>query len=129
MKKPTVARLKKEADRLYSIKLRQSASNSRGFVKCYTCSVTKNWKEMQCGHYEYRSHNATRFYEKNTKVQCVGCNVFKQGNMPAYALALIEKYGPGILAELSREKQKIKQFSVPELRALIVQFSLSPPTS
>ena len=119
MKKPTVAKLKKEADRLYSIKLRQSASNSRGFVKCYTCPVTKNWKEMQCGHYESRSNNATRFEPKNTKVQCVGCNLFKSGNKTVFALNLVKEYGQGVLGELRKKAQSVKQFNIKELQGMI----------
>jgi len=92
--------LLKDLDSVYSKWLRQSAADENGYVKCYTCKAIKHFKEMQCSHYHSRRILSTRFYEKNTKPACVKCNIFKEGNKPAYALALIKEYGKGILEEL-----------------------------
>lgn len=45
--------------------------------------------------------------------------MFKNGNMDEYALFLIRTYGEGILEELQKEKQKIKQIRIPEYQELI----------
>lgn len=121
----SVSSLKKRLDAVFSQFIRRKYADRNGYVSCFTCGVQMHWKKIQNGHYISRSHNATRYSIKNNHPQCVGCNVFKHGNMPAYALALLKKYGPDILEELSREKQKIKQFSIPELKAMIAEFSLS----
>ena len=122
MKKPSVAKLKKEADKFYSIKLRTSSADSRGFVGCYTCGIRKHWKFMQCGHYESRSNNATRFDPKNTKIQCVGCNIFKSGHKTVFAINLAKEYGAGILKELRKKAQGVKQFSIKELQEMIKEY-------
>lgn len=61
---------------------------------------------MQCGHFISRSHTATRFDERNCRVQCVGCNVFGKGKPTEFGLRL-EKETPGIVLTLMRESQKI----------------------
>lgn len=62
---------------------------------------------------------STRYSERNNHPQCIGCNMFKNGNMDEYALFLIRTYGEGILEELQKEKQKIKQIRIPEYQELI----------
>jgi hypothetical protein len=48
--------------------------------------------------------------------------MFKEGNKPRYTLALIEKYGDGILKELEIESRKCKQWTPQELEALIEKY-------
>lgn len=62
---------------------------------------------------------ATRYDEQNCNVQCIGCNMFKNGNMDEYALYLIKKYGENILVELNKKKQTIRQIRIPEYQELI----------
>lgn len=121
----SVSKLKKDLDRVYSIYIRRKYADANGFVSCFTCGVRKHWKEMQNGHYVSRAHNNTRFDDFNCHVQCAGCNIFKSGNMDMYALRLQEKYGDGVLQELNRRKNIIKQFTVPELETLIKQYELA----
>ena len=126
MKKPlSVAKLKKQADKFFSLLIRTELAektDQNGFVSCYTCLVKKFWKEMQAGHYESRTHNATRFSRKNVKVQCVACNIFKDGNKPVFALNLIKEYGEGILGELRKQARKAKQFTTKELKQMIEEY-------
>ena len=119
----SVSTLKKELDRVYSIYIRRKYADANGFAECFTCGVRKHWKELQNGHYVSRAHNNTRFDDFNCHVQCMGCNVFKHGNMDMYALRLREKYGEGILEELNRRKNIIKQFTQEELRNLISAYA------
>ena len=55
---------------------------------------------MQNGHFQSRSFLATRFNEENCQPQCVGCNMFKQGEQYKFALGLDAKYGEGKAEEL-----------------------------
>ena len=82
--------------------IRLKYSDSNGVCKCYTCGDSKSYKEQQCGHYISRRYLSTRFFEKNTKPQCVKCNIFQEGNKPKYTLHLIKEYGRGVLDELDQ---------------------------
>ena len=99
-KEKNYKQLIKELDSVYSKYIRQKDADDNGQVKCYTCDKVKHWKSIDCGHYISRRHLSSRFYEKNTKPQCKGCNIFKEGNKPVFALQLIKEYGKDVLEEL-----------------------------
>jgi len=99
-KEKTYKQLIKELDSAYSKYIRQKDADDNGQVKCYTCDKVKHWKSIDCGHYISRRHLSSRFFEKNTKPQCKGCNIFKEGNKPVFALELIKEYGKDVLEEL-----------------------------
>lgn len=120
--KETISKLKKKADTVYSQWLRKKYANKRGYVRCYTCCTLKLIKEMQCGHYYSRSINFLRYDPRNTKPQCQGCNIWKEGNKPEYALALTKEYGEGILEELHKDSLKYKQWTVGDLKEIITLF-------
>lgn len=106
-------KLKKEADRVFSLWIR--ARDGR----CVTCGSTAN---LQNGHYVSRSWSALRFDEVNCNAQCVGCNVFKKGNMDEYARFLLRRYGPDVLDELAAKK-KTYQLKRKELEQIIQKYS------
>src|SRR3990167_3080635 len=112
-KKPSVSKLKKKLDAIFSLWIRKRDRNI-----CFTCGRFAG----QNGHYVSRSHNSLRYSEVNCHAQCVSCNIFKRGNMDEYALALQRKYGQDILVRLNAEKNKIKQFTVQELQMLIKEY-------
>lgn len=99
MKKKTVKQLKKIADSLWSEYVRKRDMNL-----CYTCRKAMTYKESQCGHFISRDCLQLRYDDANCHCQCVGCNVFKKGNMIAYTLNMIRDYG----AELVELYQAIK---------------------
>lgn len=105
MKKlPKINTLVKKLDHEFSIFIR-----NRDKHICFTCGKQLEPNQSQCGHYQSRSYKNTRWDEDNTACQCVGCNVFKKGNYPAFSLKLIKKYGVGILEDLEiRAKQSFK---------------------
>lgn len=107
MKKQTISSLKKKLDKIFSEYIRK-----RDKARCFTCGKQGEVKTMQCGHYVPRQHLVTRYSEINCNTQCVGCNVFKRGNMDEYALKLKKKYGPRVLEELNREKYKIHKWTI-----------------
>lgn len=116
-KKLSVSYLKKEADEIFSVYIRQ-----RDKGVCVTCGAVKEWRYMQNGHYVPRGNNSTRYDEQNCNCQCVGCNVFKKGAMDEYALFLVRKYGAGILEKLNQKKKVLKQFTPQELLNLIEEY-------
>jgi len=113
----TVSKLKKKADQVFSLYIRR-----RDNGVCFTCGKRGKIEEMQCGHYESRRHNATRYDERNCNCQCVGCNCFRNGNMTVYALKLQEKYGEGILQDLRKKAEKIKRFTKKDLEEIIEKY-------
>lgn len=120
MKKPTLRNLKKKADSIFSIYIRKRGADFDGYASCFTCGIKKRWQELQLGHYESRSHNATRFDEDNARIQCVSCNVFKHGNLPQFALKLIKE---GVdLKALHKKALKVHQFTIKELQEIIKKY-------
>lgn len=115
--KKSVRQLKKILDATFSLFIRQ---RDKGI--CFTCGVQKPTKEMQCGHYISRSYTNLRFDERNCHAQCVGCNVFKYGNLTVYALKLIEQHGVVILEELERAKRIERRFTTRELENMIQEY-------
>ena len=106
----SISKLKKELDKWFSLFIRLRDATDEGMVQCFTCGCVKHYKSgMQCGHFQSRSHLATRFCEVNCQPQCVGCNMFKQGEQYKFALALDAKYGEGTAEELQyKARQTIK---------------------
>lgn len=117
VKLKSVSFLKRKLDKIFSEYIRR-----RDEGQCFTCPTQRDWKEMQNGHFVSRSANSLRYDERNCNCQCPADNIFKHGNMPAYAVALQKKYGPNILKELLARGKEIKQFTRAELEALIEKY-------
>lgn len=111
----SISQLKKQADAVFSKWVRARDG------KCFTCDSRQN---LQCGHYISRAINYLRYDETNCNAQCVGCNVFKNGNMPEYAIRLQRKYGENILYILHLNKQILYQFKREELEKIISKYAL-----
>jgi hypothetical protein len=102
----SISSLKKELDTIYSLYIRQKYAEPNGNCACYTCSKQGHWKTLQNGHYISRRHHSTRWHDQNCRPQCPGCNIFNQGNAPAFALHLVREFGPEILEELEKIKNQ-----------------------
>lgn len=113
-KRPTVSKLKKKLDKIFSIYIRK---RDKGI--CFTCFKADDWKYMQAGHYISRNHNSLRYDERNVHCQCRGCNIFKHGNMDVYALRLQQEYGNNIFIEFNQRKNFLKSFTCDDLESLI----------
>ena len=77
---------------------------------------------MQAGHFVSRSYLATRWHPENVAPQCMQCNVFKSGNLTAYAAWGVNRYGmdwPARMVELS--KQTVK-YSRSDLQDMITDY-------
>ena len=113
-----ISKLKKELDKWFSLFIRLNNSNEYGMVQCFTCGCVKHYKKgMQNGHFQSRSFLATRFNEENCQPQCVGCNMFKQGEQFKFAMNLEAKYGEGTaeyLEGLARTTVKISRIDYEE---------------
>jgi len=86
---------KREADRLFSLLIRQSDADDNGLVRCCTCSKPMHWRQAHLGHFIPRQHQSTRFDRQNVGVQCVNCNTFHEGEQYKFSKYLDAKYGVG----------------------------------
>jgi len=108
----SISKLKKELDKWFSLFIRLRDATDEGLCQCFTCGRVKYYKSgMQNGHFQSRNFLATRFHEENCQAQCVGCNMFKQGEQYKFALALDAKYGEGTAEELDFLSRIIVKFT------------------
>jgi hypothetical protein len=121
MKKPSRSKLVKKLDEVFSVFIRKKYADSNGLVKCFTCSKVAHWKEMQCGHFQSRRHYATRWDEGNTRPQCVGCNLFKQGEQYTFGINL-DKEGVGFAESMRLKSQTTVKFTNSELLEMIEKY-------
>jgi len=122
VKKQTVATLKKKADTVFSQYVRyRDGEFRRGdwLVECITCGIEKPLKEMQAGHFVSRRVNELRFEEMNVNAQCIGCNMFKQGEQYLYSKNLDAKYGDGTADALMAKRHLTHKFTITELEEII----------
>ena len=71
--------LVKKLDKVFSQYIRLKDADHAGYVSCFTCGVTKNWREVDAGHFQSRGKYATR---------CKRCNGFRGGEQYQFALNL-----------------------------------------
>lgn len=111
-KKPTVSKLKKKLDIIFSQYIRLRDADPSGFVYCCTCGKKLFWKEAQNGHWISRNVLITRYNENNCHAQCVGCNMFSENGKPhLHELFIVDHHGADIrdnLLELSKKTYLLK---------------------
>tara|TARA_R100001594_G_scaffold142473_2_gene189417 strand:- start:993 stop:1370 length:378 start_codon:yes stop_codon:yes gene_type:complete len=78
----------KKLDKVFSQYIRLKDADHAGYVNCFTCGVSKNWREVDAGHFQSRGKYATRWNEDNVKPQCKRCNGFRGGEQYQFALNL-----------------------------------------
>lgn len=122
-KKQGLSKLKEDLDDIFSKYIRLKAADSNLKCRCYTCSNYIEWKYIQNGHYWSRGELPLRWSEQNCKPQCVSCNIYKEGNKPAYTQALIREYGESILDILESKKNNKWKPSRFELELLIREYT------
>ncbi|NDG52015.1 MAG: recombinase [Flavobacteriia bacterium] len=119
--KPTVTKLKKKLDAIFSKYIRLKYADKDGFVECFTCGVKKFWEKdgMQAGHFMSRKHTSTRFDEQNVKPQCYSCNCHFYGRQFIFGQNLNKKYGEGTAEKLLQKSRQTLKNSVSDLQDLI----------
>ena len=121
-KKPTVSKLKKKLDAVFSkyIRLRRSfIKDGERVCTCVTCGNTNIVKKMQNGHFMSRKYTSTRFNEENCNVQCIACNRFDQGRQYEHHLYIESFYGEGTSEKLHKLSRVKKAFKIDELQNAI----------
>ena len=123
-----LSKLKKEADKHFSLYIRTKYASKNGIVKCVTCGKVDHYKKMHAGHYVTRNYLATRWDERNVFPQCPGCNIWGGGKHDEYALFLIDTFGPNILQELNAKKKELIKMKRQDYEKLIATFAAKNAT-
>lgn len=89
--------LKKKLDSVFSKYIRQKYP-----ARCYTCG--KVGVTLQCGHFVSRQYLATRWDENNCRPQCVGCNMFGNGQLLDFEENLKKELGHDFVEEMKKKR-------------------------
>ena len=118
----TISKLKKKLDKIFSEFIRRRNADHLGFITCFTCGVKKHWKEQQAGHFQSRSHHSTRWDEVNVQVQCIKCNMFRQGEQYKFGLYLDERYVKRTAKELEQRAKTIVKINRVDYEEAITRY-------
>lgn len=123
-KKPTKSQLEKKLDTVFSQYIRLKHSDAKGYCRCISCGHVHHWKKIQNGHYMSRRYKSTRWSEDNCRPQCVGCNIFNQGNAQMFRRGLIAQIGEQRVDLIeARARQSSCRWSSWELEQLIKDYA------
>lgn len=93
MKAVSLTALKKKAWKLLSFYVRTKDVDKRGRAQCFTCGIKKPWKKMHAGHFVQGRRPSILFELDIIRVQCVGCNRFRHGNLNVFTPLMIQHIG------------------------------------
>ena len=111
-----------DADTIYSRWLRMSGADKDGTVSCFTCNLNMRWQNAQCGHYVKRGNLFLRWDQRNTKIQCEGCNIHKGGNYSKFT-ANLESEHAGITTILLEEGRLVYKPTREEIKGIIIEYT------
>lgn len=116
----------KTAWKWFSLFIRIGRADSNGFVKCYTCSTTKHFKEIDAGHYFAQGWaKGIKFDPRNVRPQCVSCNHFKSGNLIVYGERLRAELGNDIETILKIANKTTGKYSEFDFRVIAKHYRKS----
>lgn len=89
---------------------------------CISCGEEWN-PDFQAGHYHKSElYTSLKFHLDNIHGQCVGCNIFKDGNLEQYNINLPLRIGKEMFTELQElaqiDKHQVKVWNVENLRSI-----------
>lgn len=103
----SITKLEADLWKIFSKYIRSKDADWKGYITCFTCPTTDDWRTFDAGHYipKATSGSYLKFYERNVHPQCINCNRLKGGNYTEYKNRLILKYGLDIIKELNSLRQ------------------------
>lgn len=122
-KKPLLARLKKEADRVVSLWVRNETNHE--FGHCPLCPDQSNALPVQCCfHFVRRKRTATRWDTRNLIGACNRCNWIEYRNPDPSRAWFIRQRGVEVYLALVDESAKFWAPTVEELEKIIEDYKL-----
>ena len=117
-------KLTEKLDEIFSRYIRLKYSDGRGYCHCISCGGYHYWKDIQNGHYMSRRYRSVRWSEDNCRPQCVACNIFNQGNIQMYRIALVKEIGEQRVSLIeARAMQDTCKYGEFELNAMIKHYT------
>jgi len=109
-----------DCDRLFSLVVRISQSDSDGASDCFTCGIKgrNHYKNMHLSHYIPRGNMFLRFSENNSTCSCASCNLLHNDNTEPYKKAIIEHKGKGVLEYLEEHRHTVTKWTLGDLKDL-----------
>lgn len=90
-------------------------------LPCISCGQHKD--KYHAGHYIAQGFSGfLKYNEDNCNKQCVGCNLFKRGNLIEYRIALVKKIGQDRVEWLENNRHQVKKWTREELEELIARY-------
>lgn len=111
----TQARLKKDLDAIFSKYIR-----AKYLKECYTCRKVD--VTLQCGHFISRQYLMTRWDEDNCRPQCVGCNIFGNGQVLDFEERLKKDLGAEHVEAMKLTRHKMMKVGKPWYREQIEHY-------
>ena len=105
-------------DKWFSRYIRLRDSNN-GAIKCCSCGRFVAIYKADAGHFVNRKHMSLRYSEINVNSQCISCNRFDEGNIPAYSLFMQKKYGSNIIEKLLIQKNQTVKYSQADINEMV----------
>ena len=115
MKTKSLAQLKKDLWKVFALYVKK-----RDEYICFTCGKYCEGANANAGHFIPKSAGglALYFHEDNVHCQCVGCNLFLQGNQYVYG----QKLGEEKVKELYKLKQQTVKWTQQDYLDKIKQY-------
>ena len=113
VKKPSLPKLMKKADKIFSEWIRNRDQH------CVLCGTTY---QLCNGHLVKRGKHSTRFDEKNCNCLCKRCNFRDEFDHDIYVSWFLKKYGEEEYQDLVKRGHTIKKFNRYELEELIERY-------
>ena len=88
---------------------------------CFTCDKQLEKNTSQAGHFIHGKYTPIYFNEFNIHCQCVNCNYYKNVGI-IYLRKIQLKYGIKKADKLIAQKDKVHQWKIKELEALIKKY-------
>lgn len=122
-KAPSVSKLIKEADKLFSLLVRANGADSEGINTCYTCKKRYPIKKLQCGHFLSRYYKAARWDFDNARPQCMMCNMWKKGDPINYRINLIQEIGEERVKAVEAKRAFLPKMTLEHVQEIVAQLS------
>lgn len=126
-KKRKIQTIKESIKKYYNkyIRLKEcyetTGSTSHGV--CVTCGKTKEFRQLECGHFIHGAQDPYRFHEDVTHIQCTHCNKFANKSHE-YLDYMYNRYGVEHTENLRALRHSDFKYTRQELEDLEVKYKL-----
>lgn len=118
-KKKGISVLMKEADRLFSILVRNRGADDDTNT-CFTCGKRFPIKSLHCGHYLSRYYKSARWDFDNARPQDLMCNLWKRGDPIVFRQNLVKEIGEERVLAVEAKRNDLIQLT-PEYLTLLIE--------